>query len=463
MSDCYDNETEILTDKGWKLFDNLSGEENVMTLNQVTGDKEWQLPYKRQEFQHDGELYEVVLEDGSEMRVSPEHNVYAGEDKNEKDSISFVVMPKENEDDVFVLFINPEFKNKPLHDMDSPFSSKVVFQRFIMTGVKNNFINLILNNFSQNRILFTGLFDISFTGGNERKTVTHFNEEKNSSAEVYFLPETSFNLLFNSSECSFLIGSSSTGCQSICSQNSQSSSVKSPFCLYLLNISRFKNSINALPSNLDATFVCNSFGNCILNSSILIDNHEVEDYKNLSIANFALQPITEVYSSLLKGKEVYFLNSENKPIKIKSISKVSYSGKIYDVDVENDVVLVKRHNSSMIWSGNSNNYSQDTFDLRIIGSAIEFDYIVDPYQDSGELTQNVNDCGTLNTTNTVYTLTQNVTSNSTCFTILANNITLDGGGYTINYSANGTVGIGVNVTNYNFTTVKNVRIRVGTV
>lgn len=77
------------------------------------------------------------------------------------------------------------------------------------------------------------------------------------------------------------------------------------------------------------------------------------------------------------------------------------------------------------------------------------------YTDTGALTQSVNDCGILNTTNAVYTLTQNVTSNETCFAIRAHNITFDGAGYTINYSANGTLGNGINVTSINYTTVKN--------
>jgi hypothetical protein len=56
-----------------------------------------------------------------------------------------------------------------------------------------------------------------------------------------------------------------------------------------------------------------------------------------------------------KSKEIYFLNSRNEPVLVKSIEKVNYSGKIYDVDVKNDIVLVRRgKNSNAIWSGNSN-------------------------------------------------------------------------------------------------------------
>ena len=84
------------------------------------------------------------------------------------------------------------------------------------------------------------------------------------------------------------------------------------------------------------------------------------------------------------------------------------------------------------------------------------------YTDTSDLTQNVNDCGVLNTTNAVYTLTADVVSNSTCFNIMANNITLDGAGHIINYSAVSTLGYAFNVTGFNSTTIKNAIIQEGT-
>jgi hypothetical protein len=77
---CYDNETEILTDNGWKLFEALDKNEKVMTLNQQTGEKEWQLPSERQAFDNKGEMYKIILEDGSELSVSEKHRVYASEE-----------------------------------------------------------------------------------------------------------------------------------------------------------------------------------------------------------------------------------------------------------------------------------------------------------------------------------------------------------------------------------------------
>ncbi|MCK5063489.1 MAG: hypothetical protein KAR23_06175, partial [Candidatus Aenigmarchaeota archaeon] len=67
-------------------------------------------------------------------------------------------------------------------------------------------------------------------------------------------------------------------------------------------------------------------------------------------------------------------------------------------------------------------------------------------------------CGTLSTPDTVYTLTQNVSSDGTCFTIAANNITIDGAGYTINYSWVGN-GYGINNTGgWDNITIKNLNI-----
>ncbi|MBU4245745.1 MAG: PGF-pre-PGF domain-containing protein [Nanoarchaeota archaeon] len=66
-------------------------------------------------------------------------------------------------------------------------------------------------------------------------------------------------------------------------------------------------------------------------------------------------------------------------------------------------------------------------------------------------------CQDLTIENDSYVLAQNVSSAGTCFTISANNITLDGAGYTINYSQSET-GYGVDNSGYNFTTIKNANI-----
>ncbi|HOU79521.1 MAG TPA: hypothetical protein PKZ06_02340, partial [Candidatus Pacearchaeota archaeon] len=83
---------------------------------------------------------------------------------------------------------------------------------------------------------------------------------------------------------------------------------------------------------------------------------------------------------------------------------------------------------------------------------------VSTWVDNGNSSQSVDGCNQLNTTGATYILTQNVSSNGTCFTITRPNITLDCNGYWINYSINGlenTYGVYTNQLN---TTIKNCNI-----
>ncbi len=138
-------------------------------------------------------------------------------------------------------------------------------------------------------------------------------------------------------------------------------------------------------------------------------------------------------------------NSIYEEAMIWNISNVSSPGN-YNVSVS----LTANGTYSYYWgawgNGTSHNYNVSGMRSYTVNSGVS----------------SLTDCGTLGVANTVYTLQNNVTSNSTCFTITANNVTLNGNGYSINYSANGTLGYGVNVTGWNFTTVKNARIVEGT-
>lgn len=66
-------------------------------------------------------------------------------------------------------------------------------------------------------------------------------------------------------------------------------------------------------------------------------------------------------------------------------------------------------------------------------------------------------CQDITVGNVSYILIQNVNSSGTCFNILANNVTIDGAGYTINYSQSAT-GYAVNSSGYNNTVIKNISI-----
>jgi hypothetical protein len=72
-------------------------------------------------------------------------------------------------------------------------------------------------------------------------------------------------------------------------------------------------------------------------------------------------------------------------------------------------------------------------------------------------------CGNLTESNAVYALQNNVSSNGTCFNVLANNIMLIGNGYLVNYSVDGSFGYGINIAGFNDTTLFNLTIRGGSV
>lgn len=142
--------------------------------------------------------------------------------------VSFVMMSESEKNDGFSGFVYFKFENEFFEDMDSSLTFKFIPQRFIVGRVQDS--------------------NISSTDLN--------------------LMKGPFLLCSNSPLNSSFNGSSSTGCQSIFSQNSQSSSVISPVCLYLTNMSRFINLITALTKNSESSI--NSESN--FNSSFMTDS-----------------------------------------------------------------------------------------------------------------------------------------------------------------------------------------------
>lgn len=72
--DCYDDQTEILTDQGWKHFRDLDKTENVATLNKG-GFMEWQRPTDYITKKYSGNMYSVETTQISQM-VTPLHKLF---------------------------------------------------------------------------------------------------------------------------------------------------------------------------------------------------------------------------------------------------------------------------------------------------------------------------------------------------------------------------------------------------
>jgi thymidylate synthase (FAD) len=72
---CFDEATEILTNRGWKRFSELDRTEAVMTLDPRTLAAEWQTPEAYQTYEYDGLLKCAEGRDVS-FAVTPEHRLY---------------------------------------------------------------------------------------------------------------------------------------------------------------------------------------------------------------------------------------------------------------------------------------------------------------------------------------------------------------------------------------------------
>src|SRR5215211_5492491 len=73
---CFDDSTEVLTDEGWKKFEDLNRTESVLTLNPESGDAEFQRPLAYQAYDYDGDLLHCEGKALS-FAVTPDHRQWA--------------------------------------------------------------------------------------------------------------------------------------------------------------------------------------------------------------------------------------------------------------------------------------------------------------------------------------------------------------------------------------------------
>ena len=420
-TDDVDSDSQLCYEPRWKLFSELNKNEKVMTLNQKTREKEWQLPLEYQEFDYNKDMYKIELEDGSDLLVSEKHRVYSTiEEKN--DLVSFVMMGEVFKNKGISFNTKSQYKASDMHPLEM---AHVPFEVLDM-GDGNNIHhselrNLLLQSNEQNRILapelLHDLFDVC--------DVNSHNDSHHllNSSTVIALPEGILSIFFNFSTYSGFMGNSSTGCQSIFSQNSFSSldnslllmnsskilllldsslatsdqfthGKRSNLSLNLSSIGVIKLAIYNAPlacnfSNSSSLFLIPSFmtsgqlmSGCLSNFSLnsldtdtvnlfifntphncsskhkCVDVYKSFDFDN-NLDKFSLQPITEVYSDYLDGKEVYFLDDDN-PVKIRSIEKVEHDGEMYNIKnniktEKGDLLVSEKHR---VYAGNKENELQ---------------------------------------------------------------------------------------------------------
>ncbi|MDD5415372.1 MAG: hypothetical protein PHH96_11210, partial [Smithellaceae bacterium] len=236
---CYDNKTEILTDSGWKYFKDVTFEDKVATLNESK--TEFHNPTDIQDFVYNGEMYNVETEKGS-LLVSPEHKIYA----KAETSISAVMMDKVLKNNSITH--NPECENKA-SNLDS-FEIAQIMPEILEMQNRNavqpgDLHNLLLERHEHDWIFTPELMHNApnLTGVNIHNLL---HQSLNSSIVMGLLAGSLMRFL-NLSTYSSFNGSSSTGYQSISSQNSWSSAESVPVLRNLSNMSLL--SISSVPTS----------------------------------------------------------------------------------------------------------------------------------------------------------------------------------------------------------------------
>ncbi len=397
----------------------------VLSNNQ----KEFQQPSAYQQFNYEGEMYNIHTEKG-DLIVSPEHKVYA---QIEKDSLrnwsnSSVVKTLTNDcsfrcelfDQIGTLLNSKDKAKKGTSDWSeisgsafnkNSFDSGIISisaNAACLASVYNSNGTLLLEQINS-RYLSNSLINDSGPSNLRLYLLINFlvnesllNKEKtmlvSTTSSIYNLP--SFFNLFNmsclsclpnfkqSSSVSLLFfNNSSNWCNALSLFTSLSNSSLAisdqftqlkPF-MFSINCSSTANVIEAiylhpasfsnrfnfstlllrpcLNSSFQLTSGCSSnlffnssgIDNVILGIFIPPSNYLItsEIFKP-SASNYSLIPITEAYALLQEGKEITFFDENNQEIKITGITKEDYSGQIYGVDVENDIVLVRRNGLSIL-------------------------------------------------------------------------------------------------------------------
>lgn len=102
---CYDDETEIFTENGWKLFSDLNKDEKVATLNSNTNQLEYQEPTDYINEQYSGDMY-YGKNSLIDFAVTPNHNMFVHKSKhlNRKKPFNFEITRMENLDNYDLTF-----------------------------------------------------------------------------------------------------------------------------------------------------------------------------------------------------------------------------------------------------------------------------------------------------------------------------------------------------------------------
>jgi hypothetical protein len=72
---CFDKETEILTNNGWKYFENLTNSDLVLSMDKVTHNAFYEKPVALIKYKHNGEMLKYKSRT-ADFCITEDHNMY---------------------------------------------------------------------------------------------------------------------------------------------------------------------------------------------------------------------------------------------------------------------------------------------------------------------------------------------------------------------------------------------------
>jgi len=198
--------------------------------------------------------------------------------REEDELVSFVVVPEVFKKDHVVFNLECENKTSNMGSFEMIQSGSEIFEVVDERNIRiNDLFNLFVNSNCERFIFAREFSEDFFQFIRNLKSETHSNFINLSNFSNVNSEWGPFSASSNSLMKDSFIGSSSTGCQSICSQNSQSSSVTSRVCLNLADMSCFM-SLTTEPTNrLESNLIA---GSEVISSSINEDSND--DYLKFS-------------------------------------------------------------------------------------------------------------------------------------------------------------------------------------
>ena len=357
VKDCYDDQTEVLTNKGWKLFKDLDKSEKIFTLNinKKHFISEFQTPTDWIERDFDGKLINIE-KDGVNLSITPTHNILIqrgiqdenGEllnwgDKKFKRGKRIIKLEKAidviNEGKVFSLF-----QPRPAYRTNGSEIKVKVGNKYISKMLMSQLLGLYLSegntSVSKNYIMISQFKYVDDFEKILSKMPFSFNKIKDGFGcgdkdLVNYLSQ--FGLSRDKYVPEFI-------------KNSSKEIIESFLSCYCLGDGSFTKNYKSVRGNDSKIKISRKFYTC--------SNRMADDLQELivKVGNVATKKVSRNYISKRFGKTNMYIVTEkviNRKNYVfpKDIKYIDYKGKVYCVTVPNGIIMVRRNGISM-WCGN---------------------------------------------------------------------------------------------------------------